>query len=65
MREHRIFPRHYREHLERYAARGCRISAYMLEHGVGFPEAVEALARRLPRPAVVYDIGDYRPAEDA
>jgi hypothetical protein len=61
MIEHRIRPRHERERLERYAERGCRISAYMLEHGVSFPDAVEALhasakrslVRGLPGPAPV------------
>lgn len=47
------FSERHRAALERYAARGCRVSAYMLEHGVGFPEAVEELHRRLPGPAPV------------
>jgi hypothetical protein len=64
MIEHKIRPRHERERLERWAAAGDRIAAYMLEHGVTFPDAIDALARQLPRPAVVYDIRDYQPPED-
>jgi hypothetical protein len=64
VRAHKVRPRCERERLERWAAAGDRIAAYMLEHGVGFPEAIEALARRLPRPAVIYNIRDYQPPED-
>jgi hypothetical protein len=64
MIEHKIRPRCERERLERWAAAGDRIAAHMLEHGCDFPDAVEALARQLPRPAVVYDIRDYFPPED-
>ena len=61
---HPFAPGHRRA-LEAWAADGCRISAYMLRHDVWFPDAIEALARRNPRPAVVHDIRDYRPADDA
>jgi hypothetical protein len=64
MRGHTIRPRHERERLERWAAAGDRIAAYMLEHGATFPDAVEALARQLPRPSVVYRLEDYFPPED-
>jgi len=56
-------PPRRRADLESWAAQGCRVSRAMLDHDLTFPEAVELLARRLPRPAVVYDIADYRDAD--
>jgi hypothetical protein len=56
-------PPRRRAELERWAASGCRVSRAMLDHDLTYPEAVELLARRLPRPAVVYDIAEY-PDED-
>jgi hypothetical protein len=61
MIEHTIRPRRERERLERWAAAGDRVAAYMLAHSCDFPDAVEALARQLPRPSVVLDIRDYQP----
>lgn len=48
----------YRALLERGAARGCRVSGYMLRHDCWFPEAVEALTRALP-PATVPAAADF------
>lgn len=33
----------HRALLERWAARGCPVSRYMLDHGLPFPEALEAM----------------------
>jgi hypothetical protein len=60
MREPELFTTRRRRELERWAAGGCRISAYMLEHGCSFPDALDGLAAGNPRPAVVLDIRDYR-----
>lgn len=49
----------HRARLERYAARGCAVSRYMLDHDVWFPEALEALHReRCREPAPVPDLDE-------
>jgi hypothetical protein len=72
MREPEPFTTRRRRDLERdatklrlahWAAGGCRVSAYMLAHGCGFADALDGLAAGNPRPAVVYDIADYRDAD--
>jgi len=46
----------HRDMLERWAAGGCAVSRYMLDHKVYFPEAIEALHReRCREPAPVPD----------
>ena len=57
-------PPRRRAELERWAASGCRVSRAMLDHDLTFAEAIDLLAGARPRPAVVYDIADYRPPED-
>jgi hypothetical protein len=64
MREHTIRPRFERERLERWAAAGDRVAAYMLAHSCGFANALDALHGALPRPSVVLDIRDYQPHPD-
>jgi hypothetical protein len=39
------FSDEHRATLERYAASGCRVSRYMLDHNVWYPEAIAALHR--------------------
>lgn len=41
--------------LAHWAVEGCRISAYMLEHGCSFPDALDGLGRRMTAPAPVPD----------
>jgi len=49
-----VFDPTHRGELERWAALGCPVSRYMLEHNVWFPEALEALHRiRCKEPAPV------------
>ena len=40
-----MFDPSHRAALERWAASGCPVSRYMLDHNVWFPEALEALHR--------------------
>lgn len=70
MREPEFFTTRRRRELERdatklrlahWAAGGCRVSAYMLEHGCSFPDALDGLAAGNPKPCVVLDIRDYQP----
>lgn len=50
----------HRGALERYAAAGCRVSRYMLDHDTWFPEAIEALHReRCGVPAPIPNDNDY------
>lgn len=50
------FSPYHRAMLERYAASGCAVSRYMLDHGVWFAEALEAMHReRCAEPAPVPD----------
>lgn len=49
----------HRNMLERWAACGCTVSRYMLDHGVWFPEALEALhAQRCAEPVPVPDLDE-------
>ena len=46
----------HRALLERYAASGCAVSRYMLDHNLFFPEALEAMHReRCAEPVPVPD----------
>jgi hypothetical protein len=51
-----MFDPDHRARLERYAASGCAVSRYMLDHNVWFPEAIEGLHReRCAKPVPVPD----------
>jgi hypothetical protein len=51
MTEMPMFSPDHRAALERYAASGCPVSRYMLDHSVWFPEALEAMhAQRCREP---------------
>lgn len=51
----------HRAMLERWAASGCAVSRYMLDHKVWFPEALEALHReRCREPVPVADDDDQQ-----
>jgi len=55
----------HRDMLERWAASGCAVSRYMLDHGVWFPEALEALHReRCAEPVPVPDDEETTNAEE-
>lgn len=60
MRGPELFTARRRRDLERWAAGGCKASAYMLAHGCGFADALDALQAGNPRPCVVLDIRDYQ-----
>jgi hypothetical protein len=54
-----MFDPNHRARLERYAASGCAVSRYMLDHNVWFPEALEAMHReRCREPVPVPDLDE-------